>query len=149
MAISGTRLPSLTLYPTCSPISSHIILMLPFSRHALDLRLMTDKRIAILDASYSLYQGAVVRDSGSGPDARSRTHPDADVERLGLQPIPDFRALVFDAVRATRSRTADSGHGGRRLATIDVGVVCEGGAVGPVIRALHERVLRKLRGPSG
>ncbi|KAF8552437.1 MED14-domain-containing protein [Imleria badia] len=108
-------------------------------RHALDLRLMTGKRIAILDASYSLFQGNHgAPESGSGPDG--------DMERMGLEPIPDFRALVLDAVRATRPRTPDSGVGGRRIAPIDVGVVCEAGTIGPVVRALHERVLKKLRG---
>ncbi|KAH0826875.1 mediator complex subunit MED14-domain-containing protein [Lanmaoa asiatica] len=119
-------------------------------RHALDLRLMTGKRIAILDASYSLFQGNVVPpsqpDSGSGPDTHSHTHSNSDAEKIGLEPIPDFHTLVLDAVRATRPRTSESGHGGRRIAPIDVGVVCEGGTIGPIIRALHERVLKKLKG---
>ncbi|KAG8218037.1 mediator complex subunit MED14-domain-containing protein, partial [Butyriboletus roseoflavus] len=45
------------------------------------------KRIAILDASYSLFQGNVV----------SPSQPDSDLERIGLEPIPDFRSLVLDA----------------------------------------------------
>ena len=113
---------------------------------------MTDKRIAILDASYSLYQGAVVRpDPGSDPESHSHTRSDSDsdLEKVGFKPIPDFRTLVLDAVRATRPRTSESGHGGRRIAPIDVGVVCEGDTIGPVVRALHERVLKKLRGPGG
>ena len=68
---------------------------------------------------------------------------------MGFEPIPDFCTLVLDAVRATRPRMPDSGHGRRRIAAIDVGVVCEGSTIGPVIRVLHERVLRKLRGPGG
>lgn len=99
---------------------------------------MTGKRIAILDASYALFQGD-----------RGMLESDGDVPRIGLEPIPDFRALVLDAVRATRPRTSESGVGGRRIAPIDVGVVCEGGAIGPVVRALHERVLKKLRGAGG
>lgn len=124
-----------------------------FSRHALDLRLMTGKRIAILDGSYSLFQGNVIPpsqlDSGSGSDSYSHTHSNSDLDRIGLEPIPDFRTLVLDAVRATRPRSPQSGAGGRRIAPIDVGVVCEGGTIGPVIRALHERVLKKLRGAGG
>ncbi|KAF8447165.1 mediator complex subunit MED14-domain-containing protein [Boletus edulis BED1] len=112
-------------------------------RHALDLRLMTGKRIAILDASYSFFQGS---DSGAGPNT---SHANQDPDRIGLEPIPDFRALVLEAIRATRPRTPESGIGGRRIAPIDVGVVCEGGTIGPVIRALHERVLKKLRGAGG
>lgn len=113
---------------------------------------MTGKRIAILDASYSLFQGDVVptpqSDSGSGPDSY-HTHSNSDQDRIGLEPIPDFRALVLDAVRAVRPRSPESGAGGRRIAPIDVGVVCEGGTIGSVVRALHERVLKKLRGAGG
>ncbi|KAI9567227.1 mediator complex subunit MED14-domain-containing protein [Boletus coccyginus] len=112
-------------------------------RHALDLRLMTGKRIAILDASYSLFQGTPSQpDSGSGLDSYSNS----DLDRIGLEPIPDFRTLVLEAVLATRPRIPEGGVGGRRIAPIDVGVVCEGGTIGPVIRALHERVLKKLGG---
>ncbi|KAH7889201.1 mediator complex subunit MED14-domain-containing protein [Phlebopus sp. FC_14] len=116
-------------------------------RHALDLRLLTGKRIAILDASYSVFQGAA---------------PAATTEAglLGLEPIPDFRALVLEAVRAVRpprppgpvpvpvpvAGGAGVDGGGGKIAAIDVGVVCEGKDAGPVIRALHEKVLRKLRG---
>jgi len=101
---------------------------------------MTGKRIVILDASYSLFRGTPSQpDSGSGPDSY-------DLERIGLEPIPDFRTLVLDAVLATRPRIPEGGVGGRRIAPIDVGVVCEGGTIGPVIRALHDRVLKKLGG---
>ncbi|KAF8121716.1 hypothetical protein EV363DRAFT_879756 [Boletus edulis] len=75
-------------------------------RHALDLRLMTGKRIAILDASYSFFQGS---DSGAGPNT---SHANQDPDRIGLEPIPDFRALVLEAIRATRPRTPESGIGG-------------------------------------
>ncbi|KAF9242015.1 mediator complex subunit MED14-domain-containing protein [Melanogaster broomeanus] len=112
-------------------------------RHALDLRLMTGKRIAILDASHSLFQGAntlAVQSSSSSP-------PQNGSDVLVLQPIPDFRALVLDAVRSTSPRPSGGVSTSRgRITPIDVGVVCEGGAVGPVIRALHERVLKKLKG---
>ena len=120
-----------------------------FPRHALDLRLMTGKRIAILDASYSLFPGNVVSPSQPESGSAADTHSSSDLERIGLESIPDFRTLVLDAVRATRPRTPESGLGGRRIAAIDVGVVCESSTVGPVIRALHERVLKKLRGAGG
>ncbi|KAL4077046.1 mediator complex subunit MED14-domain-containing protein [Scleroderma yunnanense] len=99
-------------------------------RHALDLRLMTNKRIAILDASHSLFRG-------------SSDVPQAETESLGFQPIPDFRTLIIEALRAARPPgTANKG----LVAAIDVGAVCEGSAVGPVLKALHGRVLKKLRG---
>ncbi|KIK79206.1 hypothetical protein PAXRUDRAFT_161917 [Paxillus rubicundulus Ve08.2h10] len=106
-------------------------------RHALDLRLLTGKRIAILDASHSLFQGAAAAPSSQD-----------DADGFGFQPIPDFRAMILDAVRSTRplsSETEVSTSGGK-VAPIDVGVVCEGSAVGPVIKTLHERVLKKLKG---
>ncbi|KAF9220121.1 MED14-domain-containing protein [Gyrodon lividus] len=108
-------------------------------RHALDLRLMTGKRIAILDASHSLFHDPA---SPTSPSSQN----DSDV--FGLQPIPDFRAMILDAVRSTRPGPSSTGVSTSRgkIAPIDVGVVCEGSAVGPVIRALHERVLKKLKG---
>lgn len=99
-------------------------------RHALDLRLMTNKRIVILDASRSLFQQSLA------PQTEEVT------ELLTFQPIPDFRDLVTEAVRAARPPGAANKE---RVAMIDIGVVCEGGSVGPVLRALHERVLKKLK----
>ncbi|KIJ05674.1 hypothetical protein PAXINDRAFT_21088 [Paxillus involutus ATCC 200175] len=106
-------------------------------RHALDLRLLTGKRIAILDASHSLFQGAA---------AAPLSQDDSD--GFGFQPIPDFKAMVLDAVRSTRPLSSGAGMSTSRgkIAPIDVGVVCEGSAVGPVMKALHERVLKKLKG---
>lgn len=92
---------------------------------------MTNKRIAILDASHSLFQGP------------SDVRPQAEAEALGFQHIPDFRSLVVEAMRAAQPPGAAS----RGLvAAVDVGAVCEGNAVGPVLRALHGRVLKKLKG---
>lgn len=92
---------------------------------------MTNKRIAILDASHSLFQSS------------SHPLPESDTKPFDLLPIPDFRALVVDAVRAALPPgSVNKG----RVAVIDVGVVCEGCTVGGVLRALHVRVLRKLKG---
>ncbi|KAG9311952.1 hypothetical protein JVU11DRAFT_7215 [Chiua virens] len=49
--------------------------------------------------------------------------------------------LVLDAVRATCSHTSESGGG--RIAPINAGAVCESGTIGPMLRALHEWVLRR------
>lgn len=92
---------------------------------------MTNKRIAILDASHSLFQDP------SGVPAQADTQP------LGFQPIPDFRSLVAEAVHAARPLGAATGG---LIVAVDVGAVCEGNMVGPVLRALHGRVLKKLRG---
>lgn len=98
-------------------------------RHALDLRLMADKRIAILDASRSLFQRS------PGPQTEGVT------ESLAFQPIPDFRDLVTEAVRTARPPGVANKE---RVAVIDIGVVCEGESVGAVLRVLHERVLKKI-----
>ncbi|KAI6103423.1 mediator complex subunit MED14-domain-containing protein [Pisolithus sp. B1] len=102
-------------------------------RHALDLRLMTDKRIVILDASRSLFQRS------PGPQI------EGVMESLAFQPIPDFRDLITEAVRVARPPGIANKE---RVAVIDIGVVCEGESVGPVLRALHERVLKKLKEPA-
>ncbi|KAI6036221.1 mediator complex subunit MED14-domain-containing protein [Pisolithus microcarpus] len=99
-------------------------------RHALDLRLMADKRIAILDASRSLFQRS------PSPQTEGVT------ESLAFQPIPDFRDLVTEAVRTARPPGVANKE---RVAVIDIGVVCEGESVGAVLRVLHERVLKKLK----
>lgn len=100
-------------------------------RHALDFRLMSQARVAILDASNTLF-----------PVERSSGHSSSSIQdsELVLQPIPDFRTIVVDAckeVSGTISRT--------KTAPIDVGVICEASAVRAVARALHERVSRRLK----
>ena len=56
-----------------------------------------------------------------------------------LQPIPDFRALVADAVKAAREQ-----HVGGCFASIDVGVVCDVASVRTIGHLLHQRVQAKL-----
>ncbi|KAG1871755.1 mediator complex subunit MED14-domain-containing protein [Suillus subalutaceus] len=96
-------------------------------RHALDFRLMTEQRIAILDASYSLF--------GSSSSISSPSP-----ELFTLLPIPDFKTLVIDAIKSVRIKDEHA-----RVAYIDAGVVCDSSFVSGVARALHERVLKKLR----
>lgn len=87
------------------------------SRHALDFRLMTERRIAILDGSHSLFS------------LPSTTTP-VDDAQLGLRPIPNFTQIINEL----------SGPG-RRL---DVGVVCRVEEVGVIAREVHERVVKQL-----
>ncbi|GJE97389.1 Med14 domain-containing protein [Phanerochaete sordida] len=100
-------------------------------RHALDFRLMAGARVSILDASNTLFP--------LGDRAAPHRSPTIDSELL-LRPIPDFRALVADACRAVAGSV-----GRTSVAPVDVGVVCEGAALRTVARALHERVLRRLK----
>ncbi|EIW78720.1 MED14-domain-containing protein [Coniophora puteana RWD-64-598 SS2] len=104
-------------------------------RHALDFRLMTGQRIVILDASHSLFKPPNRPQEPMGPPQL----PQATLG--GLKPIPDFRAILTDALRSIRAH-AQSG----KFAAIDVGVVCDKSVVGPVACAIHERVLAKLKG---
>lgn len=97
-------------------------------RHALDFRLMTGQRIAILDPSHSLF--------GSSSSTTSSTSSDLH----SLLPIPDFEALVIDAIKSVRIKDEHA-----RVAYINAGVVCDSSFVSGVARALHERVLKKLR----
>lgn len=97
-------------------------------RHALDFRLMTGQRIAILDSSRSLF--------GSSSSPTSSTSSDLH----SLLPIPDFEALVIDAIKSVRIKDEHA-----RVAYIDAGVICDSSFVSGIARALHERVLKKLR----
>lgn len=96
-------------------------------RHALDFRLMTEQRIAILDSSHSLF-GSSSSPTSSSSDLHS------------LLPIPDFEALVIDAIKSVRIKDEHV-----RVACIDAGVICDSSFVSGVARALHERVLKKLQ----
>ncbi|EGO25140.1 hypothetical protein SERLADRAFT_414850 [Serpula lacrymans var. lacrymans S7.9] len=105
-------------------------------RHALDFRLMNNQRVAIIDGSHSLFGSDV---SGSA-SVSSTSSPDL----LGLQAIPDLPSLIQAAVHSVRSASGGLSLG--KIAPIDVGIVCNTGAVGAVARALHERILKKLQG---
>jgi mediator of RNA polymerase II transcription subunit 14 len=91
---------------------------------------MTGKRVAILDASHSLF-GA-----GSTSSSSSSSSP----ELPSLLPIPDFKTLVVDAIKSVHIKDEYA-----RVACIDVGVICDSAVVSAMARALHERVLKKLR----
>lgn len=58
---------------------------------------------------------------------------------LLLQPIPDFRLMVVDAVKGARSNGAVG-----QVVTIDIGVICDASAVRAVGRALYERIVQRL-----
>jgi mediator of RNA polymerase II transcription subunit 14 len=92
---------------------------------------MAGKQIAILDASYSLF-------GTSSPTASSSSL--SSPELLSLLPIPDFKTLLIDAIKSVRMKDEHA-----RVACIDFGVVCDSAVVSVMARALHERVLKKLR----
>jgi len=104
--------------------------MIWHGRHALDFRLMAGKQIAILDASHSLF----------GTSSPTTSSPSSSPELLSLLPIPDFKTLLIDAIKSVRMKDEHA-----RVACIDFGVVCDSAVVSVMARALHERVLKKLR----
>jgi mediator of RNA polymerase II transcription subunit 14 len=94
---------------------------------------MNGQRVAILDGSHSLF----ITDPPSSSMEMSRS----PVEGLSLQPIPQFQEIVLDAVREVVSSGEVSG----KIALIDVGVVCDADAVGALGRAMHGRILGRMR----
>ena len=94
---------------------------------------MTKQRIAILDASHSLFDVPV---PGKESPVKS-----AVVEGFGLQAIPQFKEIVSTVVQ--EGLAAGKLRKGT-VAAVDLGVVCEGDGVGFLISAIHSRVQEKL-----
>jgi mediator of RNA polymerase II transcription subunit 14 len=125
-------------------------------RHALDFRLMKGERVAILDASHSLYRVGSAGTSMGPPSATSspskssvssnRTGVGDGGAHLGLQPIPRFREIVADSVREVLATAGGVAAG--RIALIDVGMVCDATAVQTITRVLHKQILQCLKGES-
>ena len=105
------------------------------NRHALDLRLMSDARVVILDASNTLYPSPP-KTQGAG----ATTSSDAN---LVLQPIPKFQELV----QATCQELGPT-YGGSKVTLVDVGVICHSTAVRAMGRALYTKIQQALKDPS-
>lgn len=109
--------------------------MLTTDRHALDFRLMTNQRVAIMDASHSLFD---VTSSGSPATGLSIG------DSLGLQPIPRIQEIVTGVVRDVIA-SGDVVLG--KIAAVDVGVVCDATSVRHIGKAIHAKVLMYLPPP--
>ncbi len=83
----------------------------------------------ILDASNSLFQ----------PEDRPTAAPTRD-NSVVLQPIPNFRSIVQAACKDVVAQ-----HIGRKIAPVDIGIMCDPSTVRAVTRALYERVRRCLK----
>jgi len=104
-----------------------------YHRHALDFRLMTEQRVAIIDASQS-------QSSGDQPIA-------IDTQIIGFAPIPQFKTIVFDVVKdILAGSTADSTP--RNITPMDIGAVCHVGLVGDLANRLHSRIASLIAPPS-
>ncbi|KAI0356373.1 MED14-domain-containing protein [Trametes cingulata] len=114
-------------------------------RHALDFRLMAGARVVILDGSHSLFDDSsdsqAIRRS-TGPTASGKATASSS-NTAALQPIPDFPALVQDAIKAAVSRGVSG-----QFAPIDIGVICDVAAVRVVGRMLYQKVFEKLATPA-
>lgn len=116
---------------------------------------MTEQRITILDASYSIFAdpstskprpssngfnssgiGNNNKSSGSGSGASSSSSLDSSLHSADgsvmLQPIPDFKKVVAEIA---------SGESGNGVFSIDVGLICGVDAVKRVGKALHDRLV--------
>ncbi|KAI0745059.1 MED14-domain-containing protein [Earliella scabrosa] len=107
-------------------------------RHALDFRLMTGARVVILDGSHTLFEDGVDGRSARRPVGKPQVLPTRD-NSVALQPIPEFRMLVREAIKAA---VANGVRG--QFAPIDIGAICDVAAVRVVGRMLHQKVVEKL-----
>ncbi|THV06734.1 MED14-domain-containing protein [Dendrothele bispora CBS 962.96] len=112
-------------------------------RHALDFRLMTEHRVAIYDASHSLYEVSPSVDPVKKEEDMTVDSSLSTAEAgVFLQPIPDFQSIVEECVRhAVRSGTVPRG----TIASVDIGVVCGTNSVRTLIRSIHTKVSEKLK----
>lgn len=115
---------------------------------------MTGTRVVILDASHFLFSDATSARSGSTPpsaqgpgharkpsgSAMPAISPASSDSHLLLQAIPDFHRIVGEVVRDALSRGCTA-----HIVSIDIGIVCDSAAVSFVARALHDRVLQRLK----
>jgi mediator of RNA polymerase II transcription subunit 14 len=103
-------------------------------RHALDFRLMSEHRVAVLDGSYSLFSASKSTPAPSSPVKNAS---------LTLLPIPGFKDVLKAAVDELQS-------GGFKgvMVNVDVGFVCECSDVRSVCKVLH-RMVEEALGKAG
>jgi mediator of RNA polymerase II transcription subunit 14 len=102
-------------------------------KHALDFRLMSEQRVVIMDASHSLFN---LQTPGNVPAS------DPILDDLILQPIPGMREIVKAAVKDEQV-VAHTKSG--KVTAIDIGVICNAAAVGPLTKIIHAQVLERLK----
>lgn len=94
---------------------------------------MSDRRVAILDGSHSLFASSTPAMTA----ASTNENPDT---MLGLRPIPQFEQIVTSIVQgAISSGELQPG----KVAIIGVGVICDTSAVKSLGQALHNAVAGK------
>jgi mediator of RNA polymerase II transcription subunit 14 len=93
---------------------------------------MSEQRIAILDASHSLF----------GSNSSGSPTTDSATSSLTLRPIPQFREIVAKAVKDARSsgKFASS-----KMAAIEVGAICDADGVRALSKVIHSQILEHLK----
>ena len=117
---------------------------------------MTEQRITILDASYSIFSadipaskpkpgfnGSINNVNGNNNNKSSNSGLSSNSSSVDssvmLQPIPDFKRVVSEIV---------AGESGNGVFSIDVGLICGVDAVKRVGKALHDRLVVEPTKPS-
>jgi len=104
---------------------------------------MTAQRVAIYDASHSVYDISSVANPVKKEDDMTVDTPNAETAGVFLQPIPDFQSIVLQCVQqAIRSGIVPPG----TIAPVNIGVVCGTNSVKALIRSIHTMVSKKLEG---
>ncbi|KAI0292502.1 mediator complex subunit MED14-domain-containing protein [Multifurca ochricompacta] len=107
------------------------------ARHALDFRVLKGSRMALLDASQSLFRSAPPQQSTPASGSQSQSQQQDGTQcaiAVGFLPIPGLDRAIADAVVAGRGRGTVAG--------IDIGVVCSTADVVIVGEALWEGIMR-------
>lgn len=102
------------------------------ARHALDFRVLTGSRVALFDASQSLFRSAPLSQQQQ-QDGKSGV----PVGPVGFRPIPELGRAISDAVVAGRGRGTVAG--------IGIGVVCGAADVVVVGEAFWGSIARTSR----
>jgi hypothetical protein len=102
------------------------------ARHALDFRVLTGTRVALFDASQSLFRSVPQSQQQDGKSGTPVT------PSVGFRPIPELGSAISDAVVAGR------GHG--TVAGIGIGVVCGAADVVVVGEAFWGSIARRVSG---
>lgn len=116
-------------------VAAKTLLLTMTLRHALDFRLISGRRVLIIDGSHSIF--------GNDPQHASddKEHLKTTTDRsLTLQPIPEFRRLLLEAIQEASSSKALG-----KVAQIDVGLICNARIVSVIAKPLHMKVLRRLK----
>ncbi|KAL1667181.1 mediator complex subunit MED14-domain-containing protein [Schizophyllum commune] len=98
-------------------------------RHALDFRLMSGRRVAILDGAVSLFESEL-------PSSAPATEAE-----IGLVRIPQLREMVEQVL--SEISAADAKKAGS-LVMVDKGIVCGVDDVRQICRALHDKIMESF-----